>query len=59
MLTYGGSDLISVYYIDSISFKTWIPKSQLLSMCSQGLGAHRTEISPNMGDSMAWRRHSY
>ena len=59
MLTYESSDLILVGYIDSISCQTWIPESQFPSMCSQGLGAHRTKISLNMGDSTTWRRHSY
>ena len=59
LLTYEGSDLIPIGYTDSISCQPWILESQLPSMYSQGLRAHRTEISPNMGDSMTCRRHSY
>ena len=44
---YGGSNLISVSYTNSILCQTWVLESQLLGICSQGLGAYRTEISPH------------
>ena len=59
MMIYRGSDLIPVGYTYSILCQTWILENQLPSMCSQGLGAHRIEISLHKGDSTAWRRRSH
>ena len=59
ILVYEDLDLILVGYTDFISCQTWISENHLLSMCSQGLRAHRTESSTNMRDSTTWRHHSY